>query len=507
MMVAIEADLNLSLKPPTFSLLSQIEGLLTNFNTRAYIVGGFLRDLVIKRETADIDIALKADVLHIAPKVADNLGGKFVSLDERNGIYRIILPKTGGHPDDKQWQIDFSAIEGDIENDLSQRDFTIDAMAIDLNKIIQGVAISDIIDPFNGLQDIEKQIVKTTSDTVFKKDAVRLLRAVRLADELGFTIYSETEDLIRQNCHLIATIAGERLREELLRLLENTKSSQSVLYMDDLGLLTNLISDLAETKGVEQPKEHQWDVFNHSVRAIDAIDFVLRKGNWQYTDMKVLDYINWTSELAEHFKSKVSSGSNRRLLLKLAALLHDIAKPQTKIINTQGRIRFLGHPKQGASIVTSILERLRFSTRETKQVATIVYHHLRPVQTSRDESPTDRAIYRYFRDTDEVAIDVLFFSLADHLATRGLDLNIAAWRQHSNLVNYMLNQHKKQRNEIKPPKLINGHDLMRNLNLKPGPEVGRLLEAIREAHVCREIKTKDEALVYAHNLLTSKRGG
>ncbi len=499
--------MNLSLKPPTLSLLSQIEGLLTNFNTHAYVVGGFLRDLVIERETADIDIALEADILQIGPRVADNLGGKFISLDERNGIYRIILPKIGGHPDDNQWQIDFSTIEGDIKNDLSRRDFTMDAMAIDLKKTIKGVAISDIIDPFDGLQDIEKQIVKTTSDTVFKKDAARLLRAVRLADELRFTIYPETEDLIRQNCHLIASVAGERVREELLRLLVNTDSSRLVLYMDDLGLLTNLIPELAETKGIEQPKEHQWDVFNHSVRVIDAIDFILRKGNWQYASIGVLDYINWSSELAEHFGFKVSSGSNRRLLLKLSALLHDIAKPQAKMINTQGRIRFLGHPKQGASIATSILERLRFSTREAKLVAAIVYHHLRPVQTSRDESPTNRAIYRYFRDTDDVAIDVLFFSLADHLATRGVDLNMAGWRWHSNLVNYILDQHKKQRSVIKPPKLINGHDLMRNLNLKSGPEVGRLLEAIREAHACGEINTKDEALVYAHNLLMPKRGG
>jgi poly(A) polymerase len=137
----------------------------------------------------------------------------------------------------------------------------------------------------------------------------------------------------------------------------------------------------------------------------------------------------------------------------------------------------------------------------------VVYHHLRPVQTSHDESPTSRAIYRYFRDTGDVAIDVLFFSLADHLATRGADLNIASWQQHATLVNYILDQHQKQKSEIALPKLINGHDLMRNFNLKPGPEVGRLLEAVREAHACREINTRDEALAYAHNLLTSKRGG
>jgi poly(A) polymerase len=273
-----------------------------------------------------------------------------------------------------------------------------------------------------------------------------------------------------------------------------------------MGLLTALIPELAETKGVEQPREHQWDVFNHSVKVVDAADFILRKGGWQYAGGEVLDYIPWSAELAEHFELKVSSGSNRRLLLKLAALLHDIAKPQTKMVNAQGRTRFHGHPRQGAPIAAAILERLRFSNKEVKLVEAIVRHHLRPVQTSHEELPTGRAIYRYFRDTGDAAIDTLFFSLADHLATRGADLDMTSWQQHTAIVEYILTQHSKQKNEAAPPKLVSGHDLIRNFNLKPGPEIGRVLEAIREAHACREITTRDEALAYADRLLSSKKG-
>ncbi|MFH1662341.1 MAG: HD domain-containing protein [Chloroflexota bacterium] len=506
MMVSVEADLKLSLNPTTLSLLSRVEDFLSRHDTRAYVVGGFLRDFIIKRSTADIDIALEADALHIAPQIADHLGGKFVALDEMNGVGRVILSEPGEHPDSRQWQIDFSTIEDGIAQDLARRDFTIDAMAISLDKIVKGTATSEIIDPFNGLEDIERRVIKATGDTIFREDAARLLRAVRLAAELNFIISPETETLIRQNCHLITTVAGERVREELLKLLVNTDSSQLMLYLDDLGLLTALIPELAETKGVEQPTEHQWNVFNHSVKVIDAADFILRKGNWEYTGREVLDYINWSAELAEHFELKVSGGSNRRLLLKLAALLHDIAKPQTKMINAQGRTRFHGHPQQGAPIAAAILERLRFSTKEVKLVAAIVRHHLRPVQTSHGELPTGRAIYRYFRDTDDAAIDVLFFSLADHLATRGANLDIANWQQHTSLVNYMLDQHSTQRGEVTSPKLISGHDLIRNFNLKPGPEIGRVLEAVREAHACREITSRDEALAYADHLLSSKRG-
>jgi poly(A) polymerase len=191
----------------------------------------------------------------------------------------------------------------------------------------------------------------------------------------------------------------------------------------------------------------------------------------------VLDCVPWSTELSNYFALKVSSGSNRRLLLKLAALLHDIAKPQTKIVNAQGRTRFFGHPKQGAPIAATILERIRFSTKEVKQIAAIVHYHLRPVQTGHDDLPSSRAIYRYIRDTGDVAIDVLFLSLADHLATRGTDLDITSWQQHTAIVDHILIQHSKQKSETTPPKLINGHDLIRNFNLKPGPEIGRVLEA------------------------------
>lgn len=506
MMVTVEADLKLSLNPTALSLLTRVEDFLAEHNIRAYVVGGFLRDLVIIRDTADIDIALETNVLHIAPRIADHLGGKFVSLDEMNGVGRIILPEPGEHLDSSQWQIDFSTIEGSIEQDLARRDFTIDSMAIGLDKIVKGAATFEIIDPFNGLEDIERQVVKATGDTIFKDDAVRLLRAVRLAAELNFTISPETEALIRQSCHLLAAVSGERVREELLRLLVNTDSGRLLLYLDDLGLLTTMIPELAETMGVEQPKEHQWDVFNHSVKVVDAVDFIIRKGNWQYAGKEVLDYIHWSADLAEHFELKVSGGSNRRLLLKLSALLHDIAKPQTKVLNDQGRTRFFGHPRQGAPIAAAILERLRFSTKEVKLLAAVVRHHLRPVQTSHGELPTGRAIYRYFRDTGDAAIDVLFFSLADHLATRGDNLDMANWQQHTSLVNYILEQQSTQRNRIAPPKLISGHDLIRNFNLKPGPEVGRILEEIREAYACQEITTRDEALAYAGRLLSSKEG-
>ena len=483
------------------SLLTRIERFLASYNIRAYVVGGFLRDTLLCRKTDDIDIAIEADALAIASELASFLGGRFVPLDKTNGVGRIIMP----HPEcaETQWQLDFSGIDGSILKDLGRRDFTIDAIAINLDDITRNSEIYPVIDPFNGVEDLQRKTVRAVDDSIFKNDAARLLRAVRLSAELGFNITSKTEALIKRDCSLISGVAGERIREELLKIIALYDSGRYILYMEELGLIEAFMPELQMTKGIEQPKEHQWDVFNHSVKTMDAVDFVLRKSGWRYAADSVLDCVPWPAEMDEYFAEKISGGSDRRLLLKMAALFHDIAKPQTKIINEKGRIRFYHHPQEGAPITTDIMERLRFSSRENRLVTAIVHHHLRPVQINRDgEPPTRRAIYRYYRDTGEAAVDTLFFSLADHLAARGKDLDMENWRWHAGMVKYILEQSCAREEATGKNILINGYDIINNFDLKPGPELGRLLEAVREAHACGEIATKEEALDYARRLLT-----
>jgi poly(A) polymerase len=256
-------------------------------------------------------------------------------------------------------------------------------------------------------------------------------------------------------------------------------------------------------KKVAQPKEHFWDVFDHSIETVAVVDFLLRRGTWEYANEEVLAVVPWSPMLAQHFDLEVSHGSTRRLLLKLAALLHDIAKPQAKTIEASGRMRFLGHAKEGASMAANILERLRFSAKEIKLVEIMVRHHLRPMQMSHDELPTRRAIYRYFRDTGDAGIDILFLSLADHLATRGPHLELAEWREHAQVVEYILTQRFEQESLVVPPKLVNGHDLITIFGMSPGPKIGEVLEAVREAQAAGEIATREEALSYIDHLIAS----
>jgi poly(A) polymerase len=497
-------DLKIFTNPEASRLLTDVSRFLAAENIQSYLVGGFVRDVLLGRDTADIDIALAADALNVAPEVAAALGGRYIPLDEENGVGRVIIFNDETGPASIKREIDFTTLKGDIEQDLAQRDFTIDAMAIELERIVpEGIFSVDVlIDPFNGLNDLRRGVVRAVSDTAFKSDAARLIRAVRLAAELDFSIDSEAEALISHDSHLIASVAGERVREELLRLLAMPGAGQWLAYLDKMGLLTTLIPEMVPAKGVSQPKAHVWDVFDHSIQTVAAVEFLLREGSWEYAGEEVLASVPWSASLSRHFEQAVSSGSTRRSLLKLAALLHDIAKPQTKTLDEDGRARFLGHPQEGAFTVANILERLRFSTREIKLVELAVKYHLRPTQMSHEELPTRRAIYRYFRDTSEAGIDILFLSLADHLATRGVHLDLAQWQAHAQIVEYVLARHSEEESLPVPSKLIDGHDLMKMFGLSPGPRVGELLEAVREARAAGEVTTRQQALHYVKHLLT-----
>ncbi len=483
-----------AIKPELLALLSRVSAILTQHNCQAYVVGGFVRDWLLGKETADIDLAVSVDAPRIAREVAEAFDAKYLLLDEDNRVARVVV--TEG---EQSRHLDFASFLSNIENDLARRDLTIDAMAVELRGLASGVP--QVIDPFCGERDLEMGVVRAVSQRIFEEDAARLLRAVRLSAELGFEIETTTESLIRQNCRLAKLVPGERLREDLLRLLALPGSADSVRYLDELGLLTEVIPEMEELKGVKQPKEHYWDVFNHSVETMASVEFVLREAQWKYGKSDLLAVSPWSEEMYQHFQEEVSSGSTRKSLLKLGGLLHDIAKPAAKTIDETGKMRFLGHAKQGVPIATAILGRLRFSSREIRLVEKLVYHHLRPAQMANDGLPTSRAIYRYFRDTEDAGIDILFLALADYLATHGPRLDIEEWQQHNHLISYILAEHFNQQAEILPVKLIDGNDLMDAFGLSPGPLIGELLTEVREAQAADELSTREEALGFVRKKL------
>ncbi len=215
----LKNSFNSLLESKVWLLLTKVGNFLAEQDIESYVVGGLVRDVLLGRDTADIDFAVASDALEVAPKVATALGGKYVLLDRVNRVGRVVLVDKGAPSTKAQWELDFSTFEGNIKQDLARRDFTIDAMAVDLSQFGKGFSDIQLIDPFNGWDDLHRGVIRAVTETVFESDAARLLRAVRLAAELDFSIDKETEALIRRYSCLIANVAGERVREELLRVL------------------------------------------------------------------------------------------------------------------------------------------------------------------------------------------------------------------------------------------------------------------------------------------------
>ena len=490
-------------QPWLLPFLEKLRVFLLKRHVEAYLVGGYIRDCLLGRETHDVDLAVNAEAVKLAQEIGNSFDGRFVLLDEVNQVARVVFPPAPAESR-QRWHLDFSTLRGGIVEDLSHRDFTINAMAVNLEQVFSEDNVP-IIDPFGGRSDLERRTVRVVYEEAFSEDSARLLRAVRFAAELSFTLDETTKMLIARYHHLLAGVASERIRDELCYILAVPKAAHSLRYLDESGLLGVIMPELTATRGVEQPKEHFWDVFSHSLETVSAIEGLLHIGGSSEGDWipkEALAIVPWSYELAQHFDEEIGGGQTRRTILKLAALLHDIAKPQCKIVEESGRIRFFGHAQEGAAIAGRILERLRFSNREIKMVQKLIEYHLRPGQLANQGLPTRHAIYRYFRDTDDVGIDTLYLNLADHLAARGPRLDYTTWQEHVETIKYVLQKRLEETSVVVPPKLFDGHDLMVRFGLSPGPRIGELLELVREAQAAGEIETKEEALALVEKQLT-----
>ncbi len=486
----------------------------------SYVTGGFVRDSLLGRPSRDIDIVVEGDPFAIAQSVARTVGGSFVPLNEHHCVARVILrsyeqtassDRKLGHDD---LTIDFTRYEGSIEDDLTRRDFTIDAIAVPtdvvgVNLSEQGTCAAAIItenaiDPLGGLQDLANRTVKAGGRDTFAHDPGRLLRAVRLARELSFSIETTTESLIRSNADLISRVAPERTREEFIRLLNLPLAADSVRYLDYLGLLMRIIPELETSRDVEQPTCHFWDVLEHSIQTVATFEFIAGQSDWRYGNDEVIECLPGEPAFQTYISGAVSSTASRSVLIKIGCLLHDIGKPHTKELDDSGRARFLGHSREGASLSRSILQRLRFSNHEIEYIETLVYNHLRPAQMSTEGPPTARAVYRFFRDTGDAGLGVLYLAMADYLACRGPLFMMSEWRNVCSLISYILQEHRRQEIAIAPTRLIDGRELMQELGIQPGPVVGRLLEAIREAQAAGLVGTREEALELSRRTIGSE---
>ncbi len=471
-------------------------------------MGGSVRNLLLDKPCTDWDIVTTGDAPALSRKLANKLNGNYAHMHEKAS--RITVKQ-------KQQTIifDIAPLHGrSIEADLRQRDFTLNAIASPLSEAVRSFIEHTplpLIDPLSGASDIATRTLKVVKDDVFKQDTLRMLRAIRFATRYNLTIEEHTQQLIQRDASLLLIAAPERIRAELYEILEPEGATERLYLLDSYGLFAALFPEFTPARDMLQPGLHHWDVFDHSLHTVAALERLatlltltpsemteasLEKGRG---DMLELQALLHEAEQAGYFQfASITSP-----VMKLAALLHDIGKTTTQVIQEDGKITFYGHPQAGVPLVQTIARRLSLSTQDQRLIRQIVANHMRPGQLSHDPI-TARAVRRYFVDLGPVGIPVALVSLADHLAMRGPEPLTEAWEHHLATVCLLLTRYIREREVTLPPHLVQPEELIRKLNLEQGPVIGQLLEQIAEARADGLIHSKEDAFWFAQEQLDQR---
>jgi putative nucleotidyltransferase with HDIG domain len=473
---------------------------------QAYLVGGAVRDAMLSRPIRDYDFLLSGDVFRAARNMANQIGGAYYPLDEERGAARVVYFDEKGERN----ILDFVALkESDLVADLRDRDFTINAMAVDLYKPQQ------LLDPLSGAADLWNKTLRVCSPSAFEDDPIRVMRAIRMAAGLGLRIHPDTRALMGEAIPLLVKVSPERLRDELFRILGGPKPHVSIRALDMLGAVPYILPELLELKNVSQSPPHIKNVWEHTLDTLKNLETLLDFLSHQRDQENVSSLITglcwmqlgkFRQQIGEHLQMEILPDRSLRSLIFLAALYHDIAKPHTGHYDDDGRIRFHKHSELGVEIITRRGIALRLSKKEIDRLRVIVKHHMQPTYFARQErEPNPRAIYRYFRSTGAAGIEICLISLSDLLATYGNTLPQDRWSRQLDTVRTLMDAWwNLPEEQIRPPVLLTGHDLIAEFGVKPGPWIGELLEMVREAQVSREISTKKDALRFVRDLLLAK---
>lgn len=441
----------------------------------AYIVGGSVRDMLLDRIPVDYDIAVRENPEKFARKIAANTGGRIVIIGKaRQTIVRVV---SADHV------FDVTPIHGvSIEADLLQRDFTVNAVAYSLSS-------NNIIDVTGGIADIKNHKIRMVSPKAFEKDPIRLFRAFRMGACLNFAIEPATMSAIRSNAALIQNAAGERIREELIRLLQTANSFYFLKQMVKTGLLFALLPEIKALQGCFQNRYHRHDAFHHTLSAYERLESV----------------INGSDPFLSRFDGRNLAGLNGRYLplLKWAMLLHDLGKPATRAIDKSGTVHFYGHARKSARMAAEICRRLRFSNHEVYFVDFIVRTHLRPLSLftlRRPESSRLKPATRFFMKCGKFTPFLLLHALADHKGKNDTE-SVALFQ--SFIAGLLDDYFGSYRIICQEPPLISGHDLINDFGLTPSPLFKKILGRVEEARRSKTIQSRNEAYRMVEKLLST----
>jgi len=483
------ADLNIATLEDRLKRLKKepvVAAVLAAAKRPVYLVGGPVRDLILGRKIEDLDLVVTEDLDEAAGKAADKLGVRAIPLGEKpKRVYRLCPPGLSA---------DLCSPEGPtIEVDLLRRDLTINAMGIELT----GAAGRPwIIDPSRGLADLIRGRVRFVSEDNVLVDPLRLLRLFRFAATLDLGPTSDSLDLVSKHACLIERSAGERVRFELFKLLDASRSFQAVTAMLNHGLLEALIPELTPLRGCGQGPYHHLDVLDHTLTALKALEDILAEPE--------RDFPVWAPKIRTYLARNFHPA-----LLKLTILLHDLGKPPTRTEEADGQVHFFRHEEAGLEQVERIAKRFRLSTAENDLIRALIKHHLRPfhlMEARQAGQLTPRGVFRLARDIGPHLWGLVLHALADAEATLGPCQEQrggpAAVREFLNLLLEEMAAQEIQLDKTSP--FLNGRDLMVAFNLKPSPLLGRILQSLKEAQAVGQVRDRAEALDLAEEILSQE---
>ncbi len=465
-----------------------------------YLVGGAVRDMLLNRLSHDLDFALPVGGIASARRVARALDADFMILDEERDTGRVIVIE----PDNSRTYLDFATYRSgtNLDDDLRARDFTINAIAYDLKT-------RTILDPLDGASDLQAKLIRACSPSSFTDDPIRILRAVRQAAAFDFKIDLDTRKAMKDAAHLLPNVSAERQRDELFKILEGIRPADSVRALEMLGVFPHILPELTAMKGVEQSLPHIYNVWEHTLKVLAHLEKILAALETQsglgdpFLEMLLTRISKYRDKFTAHFAESLNTDRSVRAVLFFAALYHDVEKPATKSVDESGRIRFFDHDVKGAQVASKRGHAFNLSNDEIQRGKKIIFNHMRfhfftSQWEAKQQAPTRKSIYRFFRDAGEAGVDLVLLGLADLRGTRDHTQTKENWKAALDIAEILLENFWEKREEtVAPPRLLDGHELMKELNLESGRIIGQLLEAIREGQAVGEITTREQAFDFA----------
>jgi tRNA nucleotidyltransferase/poly(A) polymerase len=481
----LRSDEKILKMPPIENILSKWIAPVKDDMPPLYLVGGAVRDHLLSRKIKDIDLACD-NPENVAAILAKHHSAVTVPLGIGKGTicHRVV---NRGKPDDFVDVVELR--NGSIEQDLQLRDFTINAIAIQITK--QG-KLGRVIDPMDGMHDLKNNSIRITGPDVFKSDPLRTLRAIRFAAELRFTIEEFTISSIRENSLLLSKISAERILVELLKIFQTNPTASSVRVMDELGILEVIFPEIRKMKNCIQNGFHHLDVWNHSLAVLQTCETITANLNFFFP------------ESSQHIEGNLR-GANRLPLIKMAALLHDVGKPVTKMENKESReITFHDHDREGGKITSAIAERLKMPIRDREFLRTMVAEHMHVFYLSRP-GVKEKTILKWFKKLNDDIIPLIIIEMADSMNTRGPASLNSEREAHIDWSKKMIREYYNEiRTKLNRKNIISGNDLI-SLGIKPGPELGQMLEKLREAQDTGLIVNHRDGFAMAEKLVKERR--